>query len=623
MPDCRPFDWTRNCTLDQDLPALEPYGDISGLGVIIGFVGTGYFVLILVILNFFLSYDPTQCPWPGQASKFHWRPNSIDFMFLRWVRRIKSFQGHTPYLQTSITKSILGMCDIQIVTGLSILIGAFILGPQCGLDAYHWQMIIQLAWFSAVTHLSGLFALRGHIASHYWAKYGRVGLMSVLLIMLLVATFPTLFFNWAERDGFYTSPLTKPNSPAVCYYNVNYAIQLRNSRPSQFKGLKNSNQFQSAVFSMFLLVFGFASRLVKLFGPLSRTFSVLTREPLSAMSQNLLRKISSYQSVYWLFCIVLWGTFKLLGARDSVENAIWEDENQWAFGQILPVLLLAGPMLTISGAITSDIYRSRNSLPYQTPATSGTLSSDSLIIHAQSMHGVTPGQSYAESLAHPHRSRETPRSTGALTAREPDPCFSVPPSQRLEHWLRRDSCMTSPWMVTCATLPCLVVCGCTVSLFAAVFNMYTNMEPMYTLSEFWVSDLGLIFFLLIDLPAACTWTVLLGLSLHSWILDQRRRSIKMFWFWVTSIVVYIVYLVVPVIDALSFLPRNPSDDDPMAKLESLLRPYVFPFVKIGVLYTLYFMGCLVCGLVDHLRPKSVPRGLDLQSYGIAMGETRL
>lgn len=200
------------------------------------------------------------------------------------------------------------MCDIQIVAGLSILASAFILGPQCGLDAYHWQMIVHLAWFSAVTHLSGLFALRGYVVSRRWTKYGRLGFMFILMIMLLVATFPTLFFDWREdwRDSWEEIndwpriiTMARQNSRAVCFFNINYVIQLRNhlvAGPFISRHLmENSHQFQAVVFSMFLLAFGFVSRLVKLSGPLSRTFSVLIREPLSAMGQKLLRKSMSCQ----------------------------------------------------------------------------------------------------------------------------------------------------------------------------------------------------------------------------------------------------------------------------------------------------------------------------------------
>ncbi|KAK7957879.1 hypothetical protein PG988_012727 [Apiospora saccharicola] len=108
MSQCRALNWTRDC-LDEDRLPLEAYGDVSGVGVIIGFVGTGYFVLILMILNYLVCYDPTQSPWPGQEAKFRWRANPVDVLFLRWIRRIKEtdpnpFRGRASLLQQSFDK---------------------------------------------------------------------------------------------------------------------------------------------------------------------------------------------------------------------------------------------------------------------------------------------------------------------------------------------------------------------------------------------------------------------------------------------------------------------------------------------------------------------------------------
>ncbi|KAF6826262.1 hypothetical protein CMUS01_09504 [Colletotrichum musicola] len=58
------------------------------------------------------------------------------------------------------------MSDIQIITGLAILISAFH-GLERSLSGYHWQIIIYTAWFSAVTHLAALTHLRNFYANHF------------------------------------------------------------------------------------------------------------------------------------------------------------------------------------------------------------------------------------------------------------------------------------------------------------------------------------------------------------------------------------------------------------------------------------------------------------------------
>lgn len=170
------------------------------------------------------------------------------------------------------------------------------LGTQCKLDAYHWQMIVHLAWFSVVTHLSGLFALRNRIAKSRWPKYTRIGIMITLLTILLVATIPTIFFNWAS----WRQPITaaQANSTAICFLDLDYGLKrYRDARDMvpdtvwyQSVTLQSTHQLQSAVFSIVLLVFGLITRLAKLFGVLSRSSNSLIRAPLSSLGKKLVCK---------------------------------------------------------------------------------------------------------------------------------------------------------------------------------------------------------------------------------------------------------------------------------------------------------------------------------------------
>jgi hypothetical protein len=82
------------------------------------------------------------------------------------------------------------MSDAQIVTGLSILIGGFS-QINCGLSIFHWHMVVRLAWFSSVTHLTTLTFLRRYIQDNGAIRILRLVLMLVLMLMLAVALIPT------------------------------------------------------------------------------------------------------------------------------------------------------------------------------------------------------------------------------------------------------------------------------------------------------------------------------------------------------------------------------------------------------------------------------------------------
>ncbi|KAF4906641.1 hypothetical protein CGCVW01_v012778 [Colletotrichum viniferum] len=81
-----------NCT-DLKGNFLEPYADISGTGVLIGFIGTAYLVLLLVTVSYFLAFDPSQNPFKGRVTAYedaedpHWKQNPIDQRLIACLRK--------------------------------------------------------------------------------------------------------------------------------------------------------------------------------------------------------------------------------------------------------------------------------------------------------------------------------------------------------------------------------------------------------------------------------------------------------------------------------------------------------------------------------------------------------
>ncbi|KAF0323547.1 hypothetical protein GQ607_009228, partial [Colletotrichum asianum] len=64
--------------------------------------------------------------------------------------------------------------------------------------------------------------------------------------------------------------------------------------------------------------------------------------------------------VFWLFVILLWGTVKVLAARNTIRSKSPEvalEEEQWTFGQILPVFLLLGPLFAMVGIFASNMTK--------------------------------------------------------------------------------------------------------------------------------------------------------------------------------------------------------------------------------------------------------------------------
>lgn len=116
------------------------------------------------------------------------------------------------------------MCDAQLLTGIGILLSGY-LALSCFISAYHWQLIVYLAWFSNLTHMACLIAMRSYLHQKQSERNWRLALMTLLWLGLVPAIIPTVFFNWANEEP--TSAL--PASNARCFFDTHIASILFNN----------------------------------------------------------------------------------------------------------------------------------------------------------------------------------------------------------------------------------------------------------------------------------------------------------------------------------------------------------------------------------------------------------
>lgn len=93
------------------------------------------------------------------------------------------------------------MSDFQLITGLSILISGYSqLGG--GISVYLWDRVVDLAWFSSITHLCCLTFLRSYFHKNPRAMLWRIPGMIILVILLGVALIPSAQYasDWQPRD---------------------------------------------------------------------------------------------------------------------------------------------------------------------------------------------------------------------------------------------------------------------------------------------------------------------------------------------------------------------------------------------------------------------------------------
>lgn len=315
---------------------------------------------------------------------------------MSWLVDLRQYTNCATKLQC-----ILSMSDIQIVTGISIVIsGATQL--KCGISTYQWQVLVYLAWFSSVTHLSCLTLLRNYLHQRPAERIWRLVCMFILVVLLSLAFLPTANYRWqyAPPNG---SGRPAPQDYAICYLRP--ISRLNDAMDESPTLVPNDHSFsEHAIIAMsisvILMSVGFFSRVLKLYQStatfLSKTVrgkvSTMIRKPLrmidrscdgSNFFQNLKRLLVyrpflalfltarilvdiwdsmffevcpevrySFElkptlhvfQIWWLVISFVWGISRLFSVVNLFPS---EDNAQWSFGQVMSVALLAVPLITV------------------------------------------------------------------------------------------------------------------------------------------------------------------------------------------------------------------------------------------------------------------------------------
>ncbi|KAK3358008.1 hypothetical protein B0T25DRAFT_450934 [Lasiosphaeria hispida] len=401
------------CWDDNVIP--EPNPDISGLGVLIGFLGTTVLMLVIVTTYYLFVFDPEVDPFNPQGhgrrqGERAFKVNRLDKNLLqlvhKWSRklarllRVKHPHTSQDRVERVFTTCVLRLFDIQMLTGVGIIVSAYAsLGN--GISAYHWQIAVFLAWSANLTHQTGLTFLRKYLNEprRRPERNFRLSIMTVLFLLLLAAMTPTAYFNWVVAYGPFAA---YPGSFALCYFNIAVANQISAKSGVQ---LSSQRSFQNIFLSGALLLLTFGSKVIKLSRRLSALAEVSIRGKVSSRLQGWIKRASGSDlcslasihwrttescsflkkhlvvnplvalyltghvytdiytgwQIYWIWVSTVWVSCSLFDVRKSVIL----DENSFSFGQIVPVLFLAGPMILIVVAIISVVGGSKrtNKIP--------------------------------------------------------------------------------------------------------------------------------------------------------------------------------------------------------------------------------------------------------------------
>lgn len=299
------------------------------------------------------------------------------------------------------------MSDLQMITGMSILVSGYI-QMSCGITTYEWMVVVSLAWFSCITHLSCLSLLRGYLYKNAAERTWRLCGMGVMAVLQIIGLVFTGNYQWSSaQDDLYSTGITgtaighdpvtvsktRLNDFAICNLNVHAS---------------NGPSFISMIVSLSLVVLGYFGRIVKVHKRLSvdvvwkirawlsekaqKPLQSITRSCMTAAPRALKRTLVYHpflaafltgrflldvwssvlmevsiffaslwpcfnqSKIAWLLISFAWGLYRLVSvlavqrravSQSGTDRTLSFERANWTFGQVASVALLLAPLITI------------------------------------------------------------------------------------------------------------------------------------------------------------------------------------------------------------------------------------------------------------------------------------
>lgn len=259
--------------------------------------------------------------------------------------------------------------DQQIVTGLSILAAGY--AKRCTINVYHWQVVVYLAWMSSSTHLITLSVLRTYLREKRILRVVRVAGMLILFMMLCIAIIPTGSQTYYYiMNGGYTNEGSAFGVPSACFWRHKYWNGWRwDSGLSLFLLVSNYTARAAALFESSEAFFNRNIR-DRLLGKVGKALDgkvqqirdrgvhqqkaswaqILSYRTYLATYAVTLASLELYSSflapLLWALLNLVWGSLQLLNPRTALaKQGQIAEENTFGFGQIIPLMLLALPLV--------------------------------------------------------------------------------------------------------------------------------------------------------------------------------------------------------------------------------------------------------------------------------------
>ena len=144
--------------------------------MLIGFAATAYSTLLFCVAYYLFDRKHVSNPVDKRCIDRFYRLINQSRPTEKWAKALEA--------------AVLTYSDQQIITGMAIMISGYS-QLRGGLAVYYWQLTVDLAWFSSITHLTTLTCLRYYFQERRGLKLLRLICMAVTAGMLSFAVAST------------------------------------------------------------------------------------------------------------------------------------------------------------------------------------------------------------------------------------------------------------------------------------------------------------------------------------------------------------------------------------------------------------------------------------------------
>jgi hypothetical protein len=236
-----------------------------------------------------------------------------------------SYWRHPAFWSLVLRKNLLSLSDTQLLTGIAIQFTAML--QHCSLSIYHFQIIIELAFLTTVTHLLTVVALRNYFVKNRWINLPRIFFMLGNLGLLGYTSFVAYSYDLAGVE--YAQQLDSSASLACFFQRPRPRVRAAFGGKWAALLIGAIGGHATVILAMYVLPEeeqrGKWEWSWKWLGAVIRTWVIAP--------------------VYAVYGIVSAGqVLTRTQALGTPDVKIEGDEETWGFGQFLPVLLLGLPL---------------------------------------------------------------------------------------------------------------------------------------------------------------------------------------------------------------------------------------------------------------------------------------